>query len=105
MSPVSSPMQNALLLHGASLYTHIIVTAVICAVFLVLFFLINKRFVKIMCACGIEVFVWLLVRALWGKDSIAAQILCYVTAAAVIVLTLAIVNRIDWSNMGPKKYK
>lgn len=100
-----TPIQLAILLQGAELYGWIISVALICAGLLTLFFVINKRFVKILCACGMEVSVWLLVRAIWGKDSLPAQILCYVTAAAAIVLTLAIVSRIDWSNLGPKKYQ
>jgi hypothetical protein len=87
-----------ILLQGASLYTHIALTAVICIGLLILFFAINKRFVKLFCACGIEVAVWLMVRAIWGKDSLGSQILCYVTAVAVIALTLAIVNRINWNS-------
>ena len=87
-----------ILLHGAALYTHIALTVLVWIGLLVLFFLINKRFVKLFCACLIEVTAWLMVRAIWGKESIAAQILCYVTAVAVIFMTLAVVNRINWNS-------
>ena len=97
MMSAQNPTQ-LILLHGASLYTHIALTAVICIGLIILFFAFNKRFVKLFCACSIETFIWLMVRAIWGKDSLAAQILCYVTAAAVIVMTLAVVNRINWNS-------
>ena len=103
MLNLQMPLQLTVL-HGKNLYIHLIATLVVCAVLMVLFFLINKRFVKILCVCAVEVMIWLATRAVWGKDSIPAQILCYITAAAAIVITIAIVNRIDWSNMGPKKY-
>lgn len=103
MIGLSVPMQLTVL-HGKNMYIHLIATALVCAALIAAFFLINKRFVKIVCACGIEVMIWLAARAVWGKDSLPAQILCYITAAAVIIVTIAIVNRIDWSNMGPKKY-
>ena len=101
MSPAQTPV-SSILLHGAALVSHIVITALICIGLLVLFFAINKRFVKVFCACVIEVMIWLLVRAIWGKDSLGAQILCYITAAAAIVLTLSIVNRIDWNSKRQK---
>ena len=66
---------------------------------IILMFLLNKRFFKIAFACGAEVSLWLACKTVFGKESIITQIFTWFTAAAAIILVIAIVNRINWSGL------
>lgn len=65
--------------------------------FVLFLFSFKRRFFKIVCACAIEVTLWTMLKNLFGPDAIISQIFTWFTAAAVIILMIAIVNRINWS--------
>lgn len=75
----------------------------LCAILLVLLFLFKQRFLKMICACGAEICLWLACKMAFGTDSLITQIMTWVTALAAIVIVIAIVNHIDWSNLRGKK--
>lgn len=75
---------------------------VIAVILLALLFLVRKRFLKIMCICGSEICLFLACKMFFGEDSIITMIMCWITAAAACVVTVAIVNRIDWKNLRGK---
>lgn len=78
----------------------IIITELVFAfLLLVALFLFRGRFMKILCACGSEVLLFMACKAAFGSDAIITQILCWVTAAAICALTVSIVNRIDWKSL------
>ena len=63
----------------------------------------RQRIVKILCSCGIEVFLFLACRLYFGSESIVTQIMCWITAAVACIVTVAIVNRINWGNLRGKR--
>lgn len=67
--------------------------------FFILLFLFKKRFLKISCACGMEVMLWLISKTLFGTTAIITQIFTWFTAAAAIIIVIALVNRIDWNGI------
>lgn len=66
--------------------------------FTLFLFAFKSRFFKIVSACAIEVIVWLMLKNLFGKEAIISQIFTWFTAAAVIILMVSIVNRINWGS-------
>ncbi len=76
---------------------------VICALLVVLVFLFKHRFMKIACACGAEICLWLAIKMAFGSDAIISQIFTWLTALVAIVMMVTIVNRIDWSNLRGKR--
>ncbi len=68
-------------------------------VLVVLLCLFRKRFLKIACACGAEICLFLACRLFFGDESIITVIMQWFTAAVACIMTVAIVNRINWSNM------
>ena len=66
-------------------------------------FLFKARILKIIAGCAAEFCLWQACKAAFGPDAIPTQILTWITAVVVIVLTLAIVNRIPWHQYGSKK--
>ena len=83
----------------------LITDLVIAFLFLVCVFLLRRRFLKIICACGAEVCLFLACKTFFGPDSIITKFLCWITAAAVCIITISIVNRINWSNLWGKEQK
>ncbi len=77
----------------------VITELAIALVLLVAMFLFRRRFLKILCACGAEVCLFLACKLFFGDESLLTQIMCWVTAAAACIVTVSIVNRINWSNM------
>ncbi len=75
---------------------------VIAALLFALLFVFRKRFLRLSCICGTVICLFLACKQYFGPDSILTQIMCWVTAAAACVLTVAIVNRIDWSALRGK---
>lgn len=69
------------------------------AVLVVLLILFRKRFLKIICACGAEICLFLACKLFFGEESVFTVIMQWITAAAACIVTVAIVNRINWSNM------
>ena len=95
-SNLSEPVFAGIFLEEIS-YSSLITRLICFAACIVLMFLLNKRFFKIAFACGAEVSLWLACKTLFGKESIITQIFTWFTAAAAIILVIAIVNRINWS--------
>ncbi|MBE6585512.1 MAG: hypothetical protein E7645_03175 [Ruminococcaceae bacterium] len=93
----------ALAIEGFSVAT-LIIELIICILFVILLFLFRPRFLKIICACGAEVCLWLACKMSFGPDAIITQIFTWITAAAAIIMMIAIVNRIDWSDLRGKKH-
>ncbi len=82
-----------------------VVIAELCIAFLLLMVMLifRKRIVKILCACGAEVCLFLACKLFFGADSIITQIMCWFTAAVACIVTVAIVNRINWGNLRGKR--
>lgn len=66
-------------------------------------FLFKARILKIIAGCAAEFCLWQACKVAFGPDAILTQVLTWITAVVVIVLTLAIVNRIPWHQYGSKK--
>ncbi len=62
-------------------------------------FLMRKRILRIFCACAAEICLFLAVKIIFGEDSVITFIMCWITAAVACIVTIAIVNRIDWGNL------
>jgi uncharacterized membrane protein len=77
--------------------------AVLCVFFLILAIVIRKRFVRLVCLSGIEVCAWLACKMIFGEDFILTTIMTWVTAALTLLITIAIVNRIDWGSLRGKR--
>lgn len=88
---------------GFSLGT-LIVELVICVLLIVLLFFFRRRFLKMLCACGAEICLWLACKMAFGADALISQIMTWVTALAAIIMVISIVNRIDWSNLRGKNH-
>ncbi len=81
----------------------IVITELVFAVlFFVFMFIIRKRFLKIICACGSEICLFLACKLTFGPNAFITQIMCWVTAAVACIVTVSIVNRINWSNLRGK---
>lgn len=93
----------AILAEDISLGT-LITELIICLLLIALLFLFRQRFLKIICACGAEVCLWLACKMAFGSDAIISQILTWITALVAIIVVIAVVNRIDWSNLRGKKH-
>ena len=74
-------------------------------VLLVFLFLLRRRFLKIICICGAEICLFLACKLAFGPDAIITQIMCWFTAAVACIMTVSIVNRINWSNLRGKQQK
>ena len=82
----------------------LITELVICVLLIALFFIFRQRLMKILCACGAEFCLWLACKMAFGDDFILTHIMTWVTAAAVICLMIAIVNRINWGRFRDKQH-
>ena len=78
---------------------HLIAQILLIIAFTLFVFAFKKRFFKILSACAMEVTVWLMLKNLFGPDAIITQLFTWFTAAAAIVITVAIVNRINWRGL------
>ena len=77
-----------------------LITELVIAVLLFAFmFIFRRRFLKILCGCGSEVCLFLACKLAFGPDSLITQIMCWITAIAACIITVSIVNRINWSNL------
>ena len=83
----------------------LITELVIALLLVVLTFLVRKRFLKIICICGAEVCLFLACKLAFGPDAIITQIMCWFTAAVACIVTVSIVNRINWSNLRGRPQK
>ena len=81
----------------------ILIAELVAAVLLlVCTFLFRKRFLKIICICGSEVCLFLACKLVFGSDSLITDIMCWFTAAVACIVTVSIVNRINWSDLRDK---
>ena len=81
----------------------IITCLVIAGLLIIPLLIFRQRIVKILCACSIEVCLFLACRLYFGSESVVTQIMCWVTAAVACIVTVAIVNRINWGNLRGKR--
>ena len=77
----------------------------IALVLMVIMFLVRRRFLKILCICSAEICLFLACKLAFGPDAIITQIMCWFTAAVVCIITVSIVNLINWSNLRGKPQK
>ncbi len=98
-----SVMPRAILEDGFSLST-LIIELVIAAILVVCLFLCRQRTLKIICACGAEICLWLASKMAFGEEAILSQIMTWFTALVAIIIVITIVNRIDWSNLRGRKH-
>ena len=66
---------------------------------LVLMLIFRKRFLKILCASGVEIFLFFVCKLIFGDDALITQIMCWITAAVACIVTVSVVNRIDWGSL------
>ena len=81
----------------------IITCLLIAGLLIVPMLIFRQRIAKILCSCSIEVCLFLACRLYFGYDSIVTQIMCWITAAVACIVTVAIVNRINWGNLRGKR--
>ena len=81
----------------------IIAELAIAFILVVLMLIFRPRILKILCGCGAEVCLFLACKLFFGSDSIITQIMCWFTAAVACIVTVAIVNRINWGNLRGKR--
>ncbi len=80
-----------------------LITELVIAVLLLSFmFIFRKRFLKVLCGCGSEVCLFLACKLAFGPDALLTQIMCWITAAVACIITVSIVNRINWSKLQAK---
>ena len=84
-------------------YTRIVCTLIAALVCLAIVLLFKSHFIKILFGCAFFICLWMATKYTFGSDSLITQIMCWVTAAAVCALTIAIVNRIDWTKLRGKR--
>ena len=75
----------------------ILVAAFLC---LVLAFLFRRRFLKILCLCGAEICLFLACKEAFGSEALITDIMRWITATVACIVTVSIVNHIDWSSVG-----
>ena len=81
----------------------VIAELAIAFVLLVVMLIFRRRSVKILCACGAEICLFLACKLFFGSDSIITQIMCWLTAAVACIITVALVNAINWGNLRGKR--
>jgi hypothetical protein len=77
----------------------IIACLAVAFVLLIPMLFLRQRIVKILCSCSVEVCLFIACRLYFGSDSIVTQIMCWLTAAVACIITVAIVNRINWNEL------
>ncbi|MBE6557870.1 MAG: hypothetical protein E7661_02510 [Ruminococcaceae bacterium] len=97
------PMMSLSILAESFSVGTLIVELLIFALLVALIFMFKHRFMKIICACGAEVCLWLTSKMAFGSDALISQILTWITALVAIIVVITVVNRIDWSNLRGKR--
>lgn len=77
----------------------VIAVLVLALLSLVLLFIARRRLLKILFACSCEVCLFFACKMFFGDEALLTKIMCWVTALAACVVTVAIVNRINWNNI------
>ncbi len=80
----------------------IIPVLVVALLLLVFMFWTRSRGLKIICGGGAEICLFVACRLFFGSESIITHIMCWLTAAVICIITVAIVNRINWANLRGK---
>ena len=80
-------------------WTVLICHLVSAAILLALVFLFRRRFLKTICGCTSEICLFLACKEYFGSDALVTQVLCWITAAIVCIVTVTIVNSIDWNKL------
>ncbi len=81
----------------------IITELVIAFALLVIMLIVRRRSLKIMCACGAEICLFLACKLFFGSESIITRIMCWFTAAVACIITVAVVSAINWGNLRGKR--
>ena len=81
----------------------VITELVIALLLLALMFFTRSRGLKIFCGCGAEICLFFACKLFFGSDSLITLIMRWLTAAVVCIVTVSIVNRINWSNLRGKR--
>lgn len=77
-----------------------VVTSLVLALLLTaIVFWVRSRSAKIFFACGAEVFLFLACKMAFGPEAIVTKIMCWLTAAVACIMTVFIVNRINWNDL------
>jgi len=80
-------------------WTIMICCLVAAVLLLALVFLFRPRFLKIICGCASEICLFLACKEYFGSNALITQIACWVTAVIVCIVTVTIVNSIDWNKL------
>ncbi len=97
------PESRTILTDEASLGM-VICEVVIALLLLVLMFMLRGRFLKLMCACGAEIGLFLACKTFFGNDALLTKIMCWITAAVACIVTVSVVNRINWKNLRSRQH-
>ncbi len=81
----------------------VLTNILLAGLFIGVMFLVRKRSFRLFCICAAEICLFFACKLFFGDDSIITFIMCWVTTAVACIATVAIVNRIDWSNLRGKK--
>ena len=81
----------------------IIACLAVAFVLLIPMLFLRQRIIKILCSCSVEACLFLACRLYFGSDSIITQIMCWFTAAVACIITVAVVNAINWGNLRGKR--
>ncbi len=76
--------------------TAVIAEVILAVLFFVLMFFFRHRFLRILSACLSEICLFMACVAFFGDHSLITWIMRWITAAAACVLTVAVVNRVNW---------
>lgn len=83
----------------------LIAELVAAVLFLIFALLFRKRFLKIICLCGTEICLFLACKQAFGSEALVTDIMRWITAAVACIVTVSIVNRINWRNVGGRSEK
>lgn len=90
-------------LPAAEIPLGILIAELVAAVLLLVFtFLFRRRFLKIICICGSEVCLFLACKLVFGSEAWITDVMRWITAAVACIVTVSIVNRINWSDLRDK---
>jgi hypothetical protein len=70
------------------------------AILLISAFLFRRRFLKVLFLCGTEICLFLACKEAFGSEAFITDVMRWVTALVACIVTVSIVNHIDWSGVG-----
>ena len=80
----------------------LIAELVAAGLFLIFALLFRKRFLKIICLCSTEICLFLACKQAFGSEALITDVMRWFTAAVACIVTVSIVNRINWSDLRDK---